>query len=85
MWFKEVEIEVCNFLPEPQPSFEFSKDENDLCVFPKEQRSVFLSVDETETLEEPSAIKSQDLCPNFKTRSGHHVKPVEKLGCRIDN
>ena len=76
-----------DFLPEPKSFLDVEKEE---VVSSKPLKSVAENDDsrtqETSPVPESSTSNSNpDLYAEFRTRSGRHVKAVERYGCPIDN
>ena len=79
--------EDCEFLPEPKSSLDVEEEQ---VVSSKPLKSVVENDDsrtqETSPVPESSTSNSNaDLYAEFRTRSGRHVKTVERYGCPIDN
>ena len=79
--------EDCEFLPEPKSSLDV---EEEPVVSSKSLKSVAEIDDsrnqETSLVPESSTSNSNpDVFAEFRTRSGFHVKAVERYGCPIDN
>ena len=77
----------CEFLPEPKISLDVEEEQ---VVSSKPLKSVVENDDsrtqETWPVPESStSISNPDLYAEFRTRSGCHVKTVERYGCPIDN
>ena len=78
--------EDCEFLPEPKSSLDVEEEQ---VVSSKPLKSVVENDDsrtqETSPVPEYSTSNSNaDLYAEFRTRSGRHVKTVERYGCPID-
>ena len=79
--------EHCEFLPEPKSSLDVEEEQ---VVSSKPLKSVAENDDsrtqETSPVPEYSTSNSNpDFYAEFRTRSGRHVKAVERYGCPIDN
>ena len=79
--------ESCGFLPEPKSSLDVEEEQ---LVSSKPLESVAENDDsrtqKTSPVPESSTSNSNpDLYADFRTRSGCHVKAVERYGCPIDN
>ena len=79
--------EDCEFLPEPKSSLDVEEEQ---VVSSKPLKSVVENDDsrtqQTSPVPESSTSNSNpDLYAEFRTRSGRHVKTVERYGCPIDN
>ena len=79
--------EDCEFLPEPKISLDVEEEQ---VVSSKSLKSVVENDDtrtqETSPVPESSTSNSNpDLYAEFRTRSGRHVKTVERYSCPIDN
>ena len=79
--------EDCEFLPEPMSSLDVEEEQ---VVSSKPLKSVVEKDDsrtqETSPVPDSSTSNSNpDLFAEFRTRSGRHVKTVERYGCPIDN
>ena len=83
----EAVFQKTEFLPEPKSSLDVEEEQ---VVSSKPLKSVAKNDDsrtqETSTMPESSTSNSNpDLYAEFRTRSGRHVKAVERYGCPIDN
>ena len=79
--------ENCEFLPEPKCSLDV-EEEQVVCSKPLKSAAENDDSCSQETSPVPKSSTSNsnsDLYAELRTRSGHHVKTVERYGCPIDN